>query len=249
MKSLRPVIKFHDEKWSVREWIISKFPEGYENMTYVEPYAGGINILLAKNKSCREIISDMDKQITNLYKALRDEPSELVRRASLYKHSPETFEKIEKKKIYEDYLDEAVHELMLRKMSRNGQKKNYLKMTNQKTWREGLNALHMNADRIKEVFIFEKPALEVIKAFDSKETLIYCDPPYLHDTNKAMYESEDNVDEHIKLHKILNDFDGKVVLSGCLSPLYKRLYKNWNMSKNRINNTKEKRTEILWTNF
>ena len=249
MKNIRPAIKTTDDKWSVREWILSKFPEDYEEMTYLEPFGGGLNILFYKQKSKREIISDTDKELLNIYRAIRDEPTELIRRMNLYKHTQETFDKIEKRKNFDDYLDEAVHDLMLRKMSRNGQKKSYLKLSNQKTWRESISSLAINGERIKEVFIFEKPALDVIKAFDTQDTLVYCDPPYLKDTKKLSYESDINPDDHIELHKILNDFNGKVVLSGCLSPLYKRLYKNWNMSMKRINMAKDKRTEIIWTNF
>lgn len=251
MKSIRPVIKTLDEKWSVRDWIVSKFPENYENMTYLEPFGGGLNVLFTKKKSVKEIINDKNKEILNIYKAVRDEPTELIRRANLYKHTPETFEKIEKKTQFDDYLDQAVHDLLLIKMSRNGQKKLYLKSTNQKAWKEGISSLSMNADRMKEVFIFNKPALDVICAFDTKETLIYCDPPYLYESKKSklMYNSDIDPEDHIQLHRVLSDFSGKVVLSGCLSPLYNRLYKNWNMSKKRIDNTKDKRTEILWTNF
>lgn len=251
MKSIRPIIKTLDDKWPIRDWIVSKFPESYESMTYLEPFGGGLNILFSKNKSEREIISDIDLEILNIYKALRDESTELIRRANLYKHTPETFDKIEKKTQFDDYLDQAVHDFLLRKMSRNGQKKLYLKINNQKQWKESISCLSTNAERIKEVFMFNKPALDVIRAFDSKETLIYCDPPYLYESKKSkiMYNSEIDPEDHIELHQVLNDFNGKVVLSGCMSPLYKRLYKNWNMSKKRIDTAKDKRTEILWTNF
>lgn len=249
MKNLRPVIKATAEKWGIREWVVSKFPEKYQEMTYIEPYGGSLEILFCKDRSRREIVSDIDKEIINIYRAIRDEPSELTRRMNLYKHTPETFDKIEKKKGSEDYLEEAVHDLMLRRMSRNGQKKTYLRMTNQKTWKDSIMSLLRNGERMREVFVLERGALEVIRAFDAKDTLVYCDPPYLRDTKSMLYEPDINPDDHIELHRALSDFTGKVVLSGCLSPLYKRLYKNWNMSMKRINMAKDKRTEIIWTNF
>ena len=54
---------------------------------------------------------------------------------------------------------------------------------------------------------------------------------------------------HIELYQMLNEFKGKVVISGCLSPLYNRLYKNWNLEKKRIDKSKLKATEVIWKNF
>lgn len=251
MKNIRPVIKTCDEKWSIREWILSKFPENYEEMTYVEPFGGGINMLFSKNKSVREIINDKDVDVLNIYRAVRDEPLELIRKANLFKHSQEDFEKIEKRKQFEDYLDQAVNDLLLRRTSKNGLKKSYIKTANIKSWKDSISLLSQNSERLREVFILNKSAIESIKAFDAEDTLLYCDPPYLHDTkvSKLVYDSEIKPEDHIELHQVLNDFSGKIILSGCISPLYKRLYKNWNMSKKRINTTKDKRTEIIWTNF
>ena len=187
----------------------------------------------------------------NIYRAVRDGPLELIRKANLFKHSQEDFEKIEKRKQFEDYLDQAVNDLLLRRTSKNGLKKSYIKTANIKSWKDSISLLSQNSERLREVFILNKSAIESIKAFDAEDTLLYCDPPYLHDTkvSKLVYDSEIKPEDHIELHQVLNDFSGKIILSGCISPLYKRLYKNWNMSKKRINTTKDKRTEIIWTNF
>ena len=155
MKNLRPVIKAPADKWGIRTWVLSKFPEKYQDMTYIEPFGGSLEMLFSKEKSRREIVSDIDGEIINIYRAIRDEPGELTRRMNLYKHTPETFEKIEKKKSCDDYMEEAVHELMLRKMSRNGQKKSYLKMSSLKAWKEGIASLLRNGERMREVFVLE----------------------------------------------------------------------------------------------
>src|SRR4029077_1879557 len=35
-------------------------------------------------------------------------------------------------------------------------------------------------ERLRTVLIVRRPALDVIRTWDGPETLIYCDPPYLH---------------------------------------------------------------------
>jgi DNA adenine methylase len=122
-KSVRPVFKCHGGKFYLNAWIISNFPENYQEMTYLEPFCGGANVLLNKKKSTVEIINDLDSSVINIYQALRDEPKEFIRRLNLCKYTEETFERSLKKTQYDDYLDQAVNEFILRRMSRGGLKK------------------------------------------------------------------------------------------------------------------------------
>ena len=65
MKSLKPFIKTSHENWSYRNWIVSHFPEGFEDLTYIEPFGGTANVLFAKNKSRIEVINDNDTDSQN----------------------------------------------------------------------------------------------------------------------------------------------------------------------------------------
>lgn len=251
MKALRPLIKLNGEKYSIREWILDEFPENYHDYTYIEPFGGAANILFCKDKSKTEIINDQSAEITNILRALRDEPDEVVKRLNGFKTLQEHFVKAEKRKSFEDYLDHAVNDLFLRKITKNGNKKQFLKPSNALSWKNNIKSLKEYAARMHGVYVFSKPALEIISAFNFEDTLLFCDPPYLTDNklSKVVYSSEMPPEDHIELSRVLNDFNGKVMLMGVMSPLYKRLYKNWNISKKRIDNGKEKRTEIIWKNF
>ena len=78
MKIVRPILKITNDKWPVKDWIVSNFPEDYEGMTYLEPYGGTVDILFTKKKSKFEIINDNNSELINIFKALRDESSELI---------------------------------------------------------------------------------------------------------------------------------------------------------------------------
>jgi DNA adenine methylase len=265
MKTIRPVFKCHGGKFYLAKWVIDNFPDNYQDMTYIEPFIGGGNVLLNKEKSKIEVMNDLDASVVGVYQALRDEPKELIRRLNLTKYCQETFEKASKKTVFDDYLEKAKNEFILRRMSRGGLKAAFAWSNRLRggvpgdvnAWNTAIKALPELAERIKEVHIFNKPALEVLKTFDGPETLAYCDPPYLHETrvSKAVYASEMTTEDHIQLSHILNAYQGKVLLSGYMSPLYARLYKNWNIEKKKIANhssqkkTKEKKVEILWKNF
>ena len=55
----------------LKKKIVERFPKGYEDMTYIEPFVGGGNILLAKNKSKHEIVNDLDTDLISIYKGFK----------------------------------------------------------------------------------------------------------------------------------------------------------------------------------
>lgn len=247
MKTIKPVFKCHGEKASLIQWIISHLPENYEEMTYVEPFCGGANIFLNKNKSKVEIINDIDVNVTKTYQALRDEPKEFIRRLNLCKYCEETFLRAEKKTQFNDYLDEAINEFILRKMSRGELKKIFTTKQTDCEWENTVKALPELSSRLHGVYVLNKQALDVMKAFDSEDTVFYCNPPYLHEAkiSKTVYSSEMPTENHIELAHALNNMSGKIMISGLSSPLYNRLYKGWNVDKKKISSD----VEFLWKNF
>lgn len=254
--SVRPAIKAKSNL-HIANWIIGNFPEDHQNLTYLEPYCGNANVLFNKEKSQIEVINDLDLGIIQIYRALRDEPKEFIRRLKLCKYSQETFDKCFKKEESKDYLEHAVNEYILRRMSRSGLKKSFAWSEKIRggqpgeinAWESALKELPNLGDRLKEVFLFNKKAIEIIQIFDLKSSLLYIDPPFLYETkvSKTVYSSEMSTEEHIELSRILNNFKGKVILSGIPSPLYNRLYKNWNQKKKKA--SKGKKAEILWLNY
>lgn len=265
MKRMRSGIKVHGGKWYLSPWIISAFPENYHELTYVEPYCGGASVLLNKKKSPTEVMNDLDLGIVQIHRAVRDEPKEFQRRLNLCKYTEETFQRALKKTTFEDYLEHAVTEFVLRRMSRGGLKKAFAwsdrlrggQPGDVNAWKTALKLIPELAERLQGVYIFNKKALEIIKTFNAKNVLLYCDPPYLHETriSKLVYSSEMTTEDHIELANVLNSFQGKAMISGYSSPLYSRLYKGWNMEKKAVANhssqkkTKEKKTEIVWKNW
>ena len=123
------------------------------------------------------------------------------------------------------------------------------------------------ADRLRGVVIENKPALEVIKQYDRKQTLIYCDLPYVHAsrTTKGGYSTEMTDDDHISLARALHNIKGLAAISGYSSDLYDELYADWNRFDANSKSTPSsvmgasftqgdasnggKRQEVLWTNY
>ena len=123
-------------------------------------------------------------------------------------------------------------------------------------WLGAIEALPLIAQRLLRVQIENRPAIDVIRLYDSKQTLFYCDPPYIHVTrgDSKAYSNEMTDDQHRELAEVLNQVRGRVALSNYDCPLMDKLFprKRWHKlvgPLRTIHSTKGKRTEVLWTNY
>jgi DNA adenine methylase len=123
-------------------------------------------------------------------------------------------------------------------------------------WLGAIEDLPQIAERLLRVQIENRPASDVIRLYDSPDTLFYCDPPYVHDTrgDAKAYGYEMTNQEHADLAQLLNKVHGMVAVSNYQCDLMDELYPppKWckTLSGARTNHaTKGTRIEVLWTNF
>lgn len=112
-------------------------------------------------------------------------------------------------------------------------------------------------ERLRRVQILQRPAVEVIRKWDSPTSLIYCDPPYVHATrtSQSVYAKEMGDKDHRELAKALRACEAKVVVSGYESPLYNKLFDGWHTKVFELPNnaaggkSKARMREVLWLNW
>lgn len=71
------------------EWIISLMPP---HKSYLEPFFGSGAVFFKKEPSRIETINDMDGEIVNLFRCIREEPEELMRCVTMTPYSRAEYE-------------------------------------------------------------------------------------------------------------------------------------------------------------
>ena len=69
------VLKWPGSKWNIADRIIELMPK---HKIYLEPFFGFGAVFFSKAPSNTEILNDLDGEITNLFKCVRDNPEELA---------------------------------------------------------------------------------------------------------------------------------------------------------------------------
>lgn len=237
---------------------------------YCEPFGGSAAVLLNREPSPVETYNDIDGEVTNFFRVLRDEPELLIRAIGLTPFSREEFAIACEVDPCLEPLERARRFYVRARQVRTGlaQSATLGRWANCKNtsrsgmagavsrWLGAVEDLPEIALRILRVQIENRPAIEVIRLYDSPNTLFYCDPPYVHqargDCSAYAYEMSDI--EHQELAMVLNSVQGLVAISGYDCQLMRELYTAPKWHKNiaptkTIHSTKGERTEILWTNY
>jgi DNA adenine methylase len=266
VRSKRIAFGWYGGKFSHLDWLLPLLPMTHN---YCEPFSGSGAVLLNRSPSKVETYNDIDGELVNFFKILRDNPEELTRLIALTPFSREEFHKAvtgNSNKL--SNLERARRFYIRARQTRTGlaQTATLGRWANCRDssrsgmagvvsrWLGGVEALPEIASRLIRVQIENRPAIDVIRAYDSKDTLFYCDPPYLHDTrgDSKAYGFEMDEGEHIDLASTLNACMSKVAISGYRNALMDRLYKNWtryDAAPRSAHSVKQMRQECLWMNY
>lgn len=254
-------------KFSHLSWLLPLLPYTHQ---YCEPFAGSAAILLNRHPSPVETYNDLDGEVVNFFRTLRDHKDELIEKIALTPFSREEFLTACQLDPEQSTIERARRFYVRARQVRTGlaQTASVGRWANCKnTSRAGMSGvisrylggveqLAAIAERLLRVQIENRPAINVIRLYDDENTLFYCDPPYIHstrgDTNAYGFEMSD--DDHAELAKVLNSVKGKVAFSNYDCELLDDLYPSTKWQKilgpvKTIHSTKGTRQECLWINY
>lgn len=254
-------------KFSHLNWLLPLLPECHH---YCEPFAGSAAVLLNREPSPVETYNDIDGEVANFFRVLRDRKQELVEKIGLTPFAREEFYRsVTKNPItIDDPVERARLFYVRARQARTGlaQTASLGRWANCRNtsragmsgvvsrWLGAIEDLPHIAMRLMRVQIENRPANEVIRLYDDSKTLFYCDPPYVHDsrTDRKAYGYEMSDVEHRELAYTLKRCRGKVAISGYRCNLMDELYKGWrrlDAPEKMCHSVKKARIEALWVNF
>jgi DNA adenine methylase len=264
----RIVFGWYGGKFSHLDWLLPLLPTCHH---YCEPFSGSGAVLLNRESSPLETYNDIDGDVVNFFRVLRDRHEELIRAIGLTPFSREEYHRA----IYGSThgisnVERARRFYIKARQTRTGlaQTASLGRWANCKDtsragmsgvvsrWLGGVEALNEISQRLIRVQIENRPAVDVIRLYDSPETLFYCDPPYLHATrgDAKAYGFEMDEGQHREFAEAVNECKGMVAVSGYDHPLMDDLFKPGRWFKTlgadkTIHSTKGTRQEVLWTNY
>jgi DNA adenine methylase len=260
---MNTVLKYPGSKWSMTDWIISMFPEDYEKMTYCEPFFGSGAVFFNKKRSVIETINDLDGNIVNLFKVIRDNTDELTRMIELTPWSREEYR--ESYEMSGESLEDARRFLVRMWMAIGS------KSSDSTGWRHWIASnygwaeswvtrlpenISLTASRLRHikghvVQIENHDAIKLIKRYNKPNVLIYVDPPYVRSTRSSrIYKYEYTDQKHIELLEAIVNHKGKVLISGYDCELYNNMLPRWNKSSLPVKAEGGRDAiETIWMNY
>lgn len=260
---MKPPLPYFGGKQRIADQIVALLPE---HMHYVEPFAGGLSVFLAKPPSKIETLNDLDRDIMTFWRILRERPGDLMTAATLTPHSRAELAYARRRDDSPDDLETARRvwvELTQGRASKGGS-------SGWRFCRDGtsmpfagylagyVRRMPAAAARLADVSLECRPALDVIREYGCHEsTLLYVDPPYLGSTRGSVgYRHEMTGDaEHAELLAKLRECRARVALSGYASDLYADALSDWHSTRiaastsQMADRAKSGRVEIVWTNY
>ncbi len=266
-------LKWHGGKHYLAKRIVELMPP---HTRYLEAYAGGLSVLLNKPyKGVSEYVNDTNWELTNFWATLRSNTQfeKFHRWCSCQPLSEQAFETaIEYRPfvVHDDADAWAAYQFFVKmRMSRQGLGDDYCTPTsrtrrgmneNVSAWLSAVDGLPEIHERLRRVEVWNRPAVDAIRALDSSDLFAYLDPPYVQSTRKAKaaYKNHEMSDsQHKELLNVIASMNGKFMLSGYHNPMYDDMADlfGWRCVEFNLPNhassagTKERKIECVWMNY
>lgn len=234
--------------------IISMLPE---HRTYVEPFAGGAQVLFHKAPSNVEVLNDLDYDIVNFFRVCQWHYDELIRYlryclASRKLHElhvnsdPASLTDIQRAGRFYYLQKNSFGGLIVKQRFHYGviQSSNY----NPSRIAEVIEAAHK---RLLRVQIESLPYEQILERYDRPSTLFYLDPPYW---RRTLYRFNFRDEDFHRLKERLAGLEGKFIFSIDDRPEIRALFGQFriqgvDLAYTAKRDSTKRHNELLITNF
>lgn len=250
---MKPPFSYYGGKIRIASKIIPYIPR---HTLYVEPFCGSATLLFMKPRPSlknqhhyEEYINDTNGDVINFFRQLQTNGEPLVKMLQVTPRSEEEFSRY-KKQDWSNNLERAYLFYTVIRQSFSAKIGGGWVFSKTKNfsydWFNGRNRLGEYIERMQQVSISRRPALELIEKLDSPQTFFYCDPPYP-GTDQGHYRGYTKSDL-VDLAYMLKNCNGSAIVSNYE---HDKVFKDFGKVEidavcTASKNSKSKRTEILY---
>lgn len=198
-------MRYHGGKFRLAPWVIEQMPA---HRVYTEAFGGAASVLLLKPRVYGEVYNDLDGEIVNVFRVMRDPVAaeELRLAVALTPYARSEHElamsvassgsDVEKARrtlvrafmgFGSDGATRQVRTGFRAALSRQGtvgsfksSRKDAGGQTPATDWRGWPEQIPAFVERLRGVVLENRPALDVLRQYDAPDVLHYVDPPYVH---------------------------------------------------------------------
>jgi DNA adenine methylase len=237
---------------------------------WVEAFCGSAAVTLSKRPADLEVINDLDGEVVNLFKQLRDNSEELLRRVALTPYARQEYLQARLDRAHDDAIEQARRFLVASMMSVNGAVgSEHAGFSFSDSYERGGREARVNrwyqlperlaavVERLRNVRVEKWDAIKLLKNHvDRPGSLVYLDPPYLMERRHGYTVDANSEEFHQELLAMCKKTRCMILLSGYANPLYSRILKPCDGWRARKLTTKTRgtdgvdlaREEMLWMN-
>lgn len=249
-KQLKPILAYVGGKFLLAKDIVNLIPN---HLNYCEVFGGSLSVLLAKpylkwykcnylknnlfnnenieqKLSFNEIVNDASNNLINLYLIIKKYPLQFFNNLDCLPISRYLFENIKNGNIQpRNDLEKAVFYYYRILHSFGAKGSNFANLRTGKKFKVTNEFMFKQfSERLKHVIIENKDYEYIINYYDTKDTFFYLDPPYYNVCNVSTYYENFKEENFVNLKEILDNIQGKFLLSINYCDFIKEFFKGYN---------------------
>lgn len=254
-------------KFTWVDHIIKYFPD---HIHFIDVFCGSLAITLNKEPSNIDTANDINSEVINFFRVLREQPDQLLQLLKLTPISREEYNicwtstvngisDLEKARRFYVRVRQSYCGLGIQRKNKGWHMVKTQSRANMgetvSKWRNAIIKLEDVIDRLTSIQIENKDFRKLIFDIDYPGAFFYCDPPYPLDCRKSHndYKYDFKKSDHEDLAEILHSIKGKAMISGYRSSkTMMDLYKDWRLIvfPSKANNIRSgKVEECVWINY
>jgi len=213
---IKPILRWAGGKnWLIKHLQTILPIDGFNN--YHEPFLGGASIFLSINPTKKSYLSDLNKELIELYIAVRDDPTKIIDLLKTYKNEESFYYKLRELEP-SNIVEHAARFIYLNQTSFNGiyrvnlnGKYNVPYGHRNKDFLAAENLLNVSF-RLKKTLLFHGDFEDCIKNIKKKD-LVFLDPPYTvsHNNNGFIKYNQKifSLDDQVRLSTMIDKIRSK----------------------------------------